>query len=210
MPSFGEASVVPAIYLLTMLGMPLWLIPITKMPAISHAIGQLMCFKKEKYWAMGGYEAVKNEVSEDVRIARLMKKHGGKVLFADLKQYASCRMYKDYSSAMGGISKNVFDYMNKNFALLLAGTIAVPLLFFVPILCSIWIPESLRAAQPYFWVHLMLMCYSFGLVTMERMLPWYLPFIYPVILINVLSLAWRAFRLFFTGKAIEWKGRMVK
>lgn len=210
MPSFGEASVVPAIYLLTMLGVPLWLIHLTKSPLLSHAIGQYMCFRKSKYEEIGGYAAVKHEVSEDIRIARLLKKKGGKVIFSDLKQYASCRMYKDYPSAMAGISKNVFDYMNKNFAFLLAVTIAVPLLFFVPIIGSIWMPSALKAAQPFFWTQIMMIFYSFGLVTMERMLPWYVPFVYPVILINVLSLAWRAFRLFLSGKAIEWKGRMVK
>lgn len=210
MPSFGEASVVSSIYLLTMLGVPLWLVHITKAPFLSHAIGQYMCFRNDKYQEIGGYAAVKHEVSEDVRIARLMKKSGGRVVFSDLKQYAQCRMYSDYQGAMAGISKNVFDYMNKNFAFLLAGTIAVPLLFFVPILCSTWMPSAFQAAQPFFRAQLIMIFYSFGLLAMERMLPWYLPFIYPVILINVLSLAWRAFRLFLSGKAIEWKGRMVK
>lgn len=210
MPSFGEASVVPAIYILTMLGVPLWLVHLTKTPMISHAIGQYMCFRASAYKALGGYSAVQREVSEDIRIARLLKKNGGKVVFSDLKQYASCRMYKDYASAMAGISKNVFDYMNKNFAFLLAATIAVPLLFFVPILCSIWMPESFHAARNFFLAHFMMMFYSWCLVVMERMLPWYVPFVYPVILVNVLSLAWRACRLFLTGKAIEWKGRMVK
>jgi len=208
--SFGEAEVVPALYLLTMVGMPLWLIHIVKSPLISHAIGQFMFFKTSIYEKIGGYGSVRHMVSEDVRIARLVKKSGGKILFTDLKAQASCRMYDNYKSAIAGLSKNVYDYLGKNFFVLLLGTIAVPLLFFVPIIGSFWVPAFMSQAQPYFRFHFMTLLYSWTLVTMERMLPWYVPFIYPLILINVLSTAWRAFRLFFTGKAIEWKGRMVK
>lgn len=208
--SFGETEVVPAIYLLSMIAMPLWLIHLTKSPVISHAIGQFMFFKTSSYEKIGGYASVKDKVSEDVRIARLLKKSGGKILFFDLKYHVSCRMYKSYKSAIAGLSKNVYDYLGKNFFVLLLGTIAVPLLFFVPIIGSFWVPPFLSPAQPYFRYHFMVLLYSWTLVALERMLPWYLPFIYPLVLINVLSTAWRAFRLFFTGKAIEWKGRMVK
>ena len=208
--SFGETEVVPAIYLLSMVAMPLWLIHITKSPLISHAIGQYMFFKTSVYKKIGGYASVRDKVSEDVRIARLLKKNGGKIFFADLKFQASCRMYDSYESAITGLSKNVYDYLGKNFLVLLLGTIAVPLLFFIPIVGSCWLPASLGPAQPFFRFHVMVTLYSWALLAMDRMLPWYLPFIYPLVLINVLSTAWRAFRLFLTGKAIEWKGRMVK
>lgn len=207
---FGEAMVVPALYLLSMVAMPLWLIHIVKAPIVSHAIGQIMLFRTSNYVASGGYQAVKNQVSEDIRIVRLVKKHGGRAVFADLKEEISCRMYKDYKSAIKGFSKNVYDYFNKNNLILTAATIAVPLVFFIPILGSMWLPAALMAAQPYFRLSCLAIIYAWGFVALERMLPWYIPFIYPVILVNVLSTAWRAYRLFKDGKAVEWKGRMVK
>ena len=208
--SFGEAEVVPSIYLLSMAAMPLWLIHLTKSPVISHAIGQFMFFKTSSYKKINGYASVRDKVSEDIRIVRLLKKSGGKILFTDLKNQASCRMYENYKSAITGLSKNVYDYLGKNFLILLLATIAVPLLFFIPIIGSFWLPAFLSPAQPYFRFHFMVMFYSWTLLTLDRMFPWYLPFIYPLIFINVLSTAWRAFRLFSTGKAVEWKGRMVK
>ncbi|HWR11841.1 MAG TPA: glycosyltransferase [Rectinemataceae bacterium] len=208
--SFGEGQVVPAIYLLTMVAMPLWLIHLTKTPIISHAIGQAMLFRTSMYEKLGGYDAVKDKVSEDVHMARLVKKHGGKVIFADLKDQITCRMYVDYRSAITGFSKNVYDYFNKNIFILVAVTALVPLIFFIPLLASCWLPASLIQAQPWFRLGCVVIFYAWGLVTLERALPLYIPFIYPLILINVLSTAWRARRLFSTGKAIEWKGRMVK
>lgn len=208
--SFGEAQVVPAIYLLSMIAMPLWLIHVVKSPLISHAIGQTMLFRASAYEKTGGYAAVKDKVTEDVRIARLVKKHGGKVIFADLKETVSCRMYKDYESAISGLSKNVYDYFNKNILVLLAATAAVPLVFFVPIIGAVWVPAFLAQAQPFFRLSCLVLLYAWAILTLERKLPWYIPLIYPLILVNVLSTAWRAARLFSTGRAIEWKGRMVK
>lgn len=208
--TFGEAEVVPSIYILTMIAMPLWLIHCTRQASISHAIGQFMLFKASSYKKIGGYGCVRDQVSEDVRIARHLKKNGGKLIFADLKQFVSCRMYEDYKSAIAGISKNVFDYFNKNFFILLAGTVAVPLFFFLPFIGLFFVPPGFESIQPFFHVSAIFTLYSWALVTAERMLPWYVPFIFPLILVNALSSAWRAFKTFLDGKAIDWKGRMVK
>jgi chlorobactene glucosyltransferase len=208
--TFGETAVVPSIYILTTHIMPLWLIPFTKSSAISHAIGQFMFFKTSKYREIGGYEAVKDQVTEDVRIARIMKKAGGKIFFGDFKAHVSCRMYTCYKDALAGISKNVFDYFNKNFFVLLGGTIAVPLIFFVPIISIFWLPTILAPIRPLLHTSLILTFSAWVFTTIERMLPWYTPFLYPLILVNVLSMAWRAFRVLLLGGAIEWKGRMVK
>jgi chlorobactene glucosyltransferase len=207
---FGRARVVPAIYLLTMLGVPLWLVHRTKSPAISHAIGQFMFFEAEGYRRLGGYGAVRDRVSEDVRIARLVKRSGGRVLFADLKAQVSCSMYDDYRSAVDGISKNVFDYFDKNAGLLAAATVAVPLFAFVPLVGSIWLPPALAGAQVWFRIDVFLSFGAWAIVAWERRLPWYLPLISPLVLTSALSAGWRAFRLFGEGKAVLWKGRMVK
>ncbi len=62
MPTFAEAAIVPSMYILTMLGMPLYLIPNTKSPLFSHAIGQFMLFKRSFFEKIGGYEKVKHEL----------------------------------------------------------------------------------------------------------------------------------------------------
>jgi chlorobactene glucosyltransferase len=189
---------------------PLWLVHRTKSPAISHAIGQFMFFEAEGYRRLGGYGAVRDRVSEDVRIARLVKRSGGRVLFTDLKAQVSCSMYDDYRSAVDGISKNVFDYVDKNVGLLAAATVAVPLFAFVPLVGSIWLPPALAGAQVWFRIDVFLSFGAWAIVAWERRLPWYLPLISPLVLTSALSAGWRAFRLFGEGKAVLWKGRMVK
>lgn len=142
MPTFAEAAVVPSIYILTMLGMPLYLIPWTKSPIISHAIGQFMLFRRSFFERIGGYETVKQRATEDVEMARVVKQHGGKIVFADLRDIVDCRMYTSYEEAIQGIAKNSYDYLGKNPIILFLGTVAVPLIFFIPIIvCFVDIPS---------------------------------------------------------------------
>jgi chlorobactene glucosyltransferase len=210
MPSFAEASVVPSIYLLTMLGLPLYLISGTKSPLMSHAIGQFMLFRRSFFEKIGGYEKVKHQATEDVKMARVVKKHGGKIVFADLRDMVDCRMYTTYKGAIRGIAKNAYDYLGKNLIILFLGTVAVPLIFFIPVIvCFVNIP-SLGPALPFLKASAILSFYTWALETIDRRLPWYVAFIYPLIFVNTLSSLWRGFRSVNKEGGIEWKGRKVK
>jgi hypothetical protein len=168
-----------------------------------------MFFRTDTYRRLGGYGSVRDKVSEDVRIARLVKRSGGKVLFADLKSQVSCSMYEDCQSPVDGMAKNVFDYVDKRTSLLAAATVAVPLFAFIPILASIWLPPQLEAARTWFRIDILFSLAAWTAVTLERRLPWYTPLISPLVLASALSAGWRARSLFRKGKSLLWKGRMV-
>lgn len=210
MPTFAEAAVVPSIYILTMLGMPLYLIPWTKSPIISHAIGQFMLFRRSFFERIGGYETVKQRATEDVEMARVVKQHGGKIVFADLRDIVDCRMYTSYEGAIQGIAKNSYDYLGKNPIILFLGTVAVPLIFFIPIIvCFVDIP-LLGPGLPFLRASAILSFCSWAFETIDRHLPWYVAFIYPLIFVNTLSSLWRGFHLVNKEGGIEWKGRKVR
>jgi hypothetical protein len=109
-----------------------------------------------------------------------------------------------------GLSKNVYDYFGKNQAVLIAATVGITIALLLPIPASLWLPAGFEATRLIFRLSCLLMFSAWLLLTFDRRLPWYLPFFYPILLINVLSTAWRAARLFSTGRAVEWKGRMVR
>jgi chlorobactene glucosyltransferase len=210
MPTFAEGTVVPSVYLLTMLGMPLYLIPSTKAPLISHAIGQFMLFRRSFFERIGGYEEVKHQATEDVKMARVVKAHGGKVVFADLRDIVDCRMYSSYREAIQGIAKNAYDYLGKNLIVLFLGTVAVPLIFFIPVIACIVPIPSFGPALPFLRASAILSFYTWVLETIDRRLPWYVAFIYPLVFVNTLSSLWRGFRLVNKEGGIEWKGRKVQ
>jgi hypothetical protein len=138
-----------------------------------------MLFKRSLLASLGGYSLLKDKVSEDVHMARLIKRQGGRTLFADLKAHVSCRMYKDYLSAIVGLSKNVYDYFGKNQAVLIAATVGITIALLLPIPASLWLPAGFEATRLIFRLSCLLMFSAWLLLTFDRRLPWYLPFFYP-------------------------------
>ncbi|MFQ5451437.1 MAG: glycosyltransferase [Nitrospinaceae bacterium] len=76
--------------------------------------GAFLMFKKEVYEKMGGHEAVKGEILEDVMLARLAKRAGFRLLVADAKPLFSIRMYHSLGEIWTGWKKNLFIAMKKS------------------------------------------------------------------------------------------------
>ncbi len=68
---------------------------------VSFANGQFMLMLRASYDAIGGHEAVKDRLCEDMEIARLMKERGMKPRISWGEDLAAVRMY----SSLGGIIK---------------------------------------------------------------------------------------------------------
>jgi chlorobactene glucosyltransferase len=103
--TIGSESVVVALMdqvLLTLL--PLKWVETKRNPAFAAANGQFMLFCGSTYdnW----HEKVKNEVVEDVAIAKLIKKSKGKVGTYLTRIMVHCRMYSGYLDAVEGFAKN--------------------------------------------------------------------------------------------------------
>jgi chlorobactene glucosyltransferase len=79
-----------------------------KPPQWRHAIanGQYLLFKREVYDALGGHEAVAEEVVEDLRLAQLLV-HGGWKLVVRSGRGLKTRMYRSIGDLIEGWSKNV-------------------------------------------------------------------------------------------------------
>ena len=75
-----------------------------------HHFFTCILIKKNVLESVGGYQSMKNVISEDVVLARLVKKYGYKTVFIDCKQAASCRMYNNYRESVQGLSKNIFSF----------------------------------------------------------------------------------------------------
>lgn len=93
--------------------MPFILIRHSKNPLFCTAIGQFLLFKREVYEEIGGHEAIKKEILDDIHISKQVKRHGFKFMVFDGKNNFYCRMYKNLREVIGGYSKvlsAVFDY----------------------------------------------------------------------------------------------------
>lgn len=75
------------------------------------ATGQFMLVRRDVYEAVGGHAAVRANICEDVALARLIKRTGGRVALHDGREAVSARMYTGWRSLWEGVAKNLVDML---------------------------------------------------------------------------------------------------
>lgn len=71
------------------------------------ANGQFMLFRREAYEALGGHEAVRDEIVEDLALAQLVKREGRQLRIRRADKDLATRMYRSLSQLVEGWSKNI-------------------------------------------------------------------------------------------------------
>ena len=87
---------IPVMYFIILSWLPLWWIQSSQKPRPSLAIGQFLLFTAEDYWRIGGHQAVKSRILEDVWLGIEITRHGGRHIAVDLSQVVSCNMHRDF------------------------------------------------------------------------------------------------------------------
>jgi len=210
MNTLGEHFIVPAIYIMSAMVLPLWLIAALRAPGLSFAIGQVIIFRRHAFEAIGGYSRVAGKITDDLAIARELKKAGFREVFLDLRRHVRCRMYDGYRASFNGISKNIYDIMRTR-TLLFAAAITLLVTFVVlPLaLLPIQILTGNPAMQRTFLCVLIFLA-AWALVLYDRGMRWWTPFLYPVLFLHLLYMAWWSFTQSTSGNGIVWKGRTLR
>ncbi len=215
--TFGEKITIPLIYLLTGLVIPLWMNNRSKVSIFASAIGQYIGVKASAFKSIGGYEKIKGYTTEDIYLAREMKKAGFKTVFIDAKKAATCRMYTNYDQSVRGISKNIFDFLGKNSFVMAFIVIAIFFFLVIPApLCIVQLFEMNYYNIMYFdtftfalVLNVVLSFLSWLMIFATRKIPIYIAFIYPLVHLNLLYIALVSWIRSEQGKGYVWKGRLV-
>jgi chlorobactene glucosyltransferase len=107
MGSFWERLLQPQFFTLLAARFPRAGIP-RKAHQWRHAIanGQYLLFRREVYESVGGHEAVRGEVVEDLRMAQLLVRGGWRLVVREGRELRT-RMYRSLSGLVEGWSKNI-------------------------------------------------------------------------------------------------------
>jgi len=141
-PTWWEKAVIPLVYANLARLYSFEEVSDPRSPAAA-ANGQYLLIRREVYERVGGHEAIRNEILEDVALAKRVKAAGGKLVFLPGAAWVRTRMYHTFSEMWRGWSKNLFLLYGRNTARLLravAGICAADLLpqvFFIILL--IWV-----------------------------------------------------------------------
>lgn len=204
--SFVERLVLPLLHLTYVAWLPLVLIHRTHDPRFLAANGQILAVTRDAYAAIGGFEAVRAEVVDDMAFCRNAKRERRTVLFADGARLGRCRMYGSASEVWKGFSKNLYEGLGESPVLL---AVVLGLYFSAFIL-----PYLLLAAAPFAPWLLAPALVGVGLNVALRALlavrfrhPPEGLLLHPVGVVLLLAIAVNSWR-WARGGTIEWAGRV--
>ena len=209
-PESIEYLLFPVMYLATSFLLPLWLFRHSRSYMFSHAIGQFFCVRNAVLKEAGGLAAVKDKINEDIQLARHLKNCGFKQVFLDAKKQILGNMYDSIPHAKMGVMRVIYEYFdNLVYPFLFMGFV---ILFFLllPPLVAIF---ALAAAAPWAWLcvlSVVLVLGAWSTTMIDRNIPWYTAFLYPIQFGWTLILSIRSIVLSKKGKGYLWKGRIVR
>lgn len=219
--TFWEKTVIPLVYyaLLSLLPVryvhkvPGWvpnmLKPLVR-PLFAAACGQCMAFKRSAYESIGGHASVKNEVVEDVALAKIIKQKGLKMKMYHGEASISCRMYTSGKELKEGFSKNFLAGFNYNIPFFLVMALLHLIVFIVPFVTlplgiAIWdLPLILISGL----CITIILFHRFILAVWFNWKPLY-AFLHPLGVLWFQQLGIKLIINHFSGKKNSWKGRTV-
>src|SRR5579875_1226788 len=122
-PAWWEKAVIPLVYVQLA---SLYRFDEVNDPAsrAAAANGQYILIRRRAYEGVGGHQAVREEVLEDVALARRVKDAGGRILFRPGADWIKTRMYHTFREMWRGWTKNLFLLYDGN-SWKIAGTLLV-------------------------------------------------------------------------------------
>ncbi|SMO78307.1 glycosyltransferase [Fodinibius sediminis] len=215
--TFWEKNVIPLIYmaLLTLLPVryvrraPRWIPPFlrkTVAPLFAAACGQFMAFKRESYEQVGGHRSVKDEIVEDVALAKNIKRSGLAMNMYHGSRVVSCRMYRTAQELWQGLRKNFLAGFSHHIPSFMFMALLHAVVFLLPVLS---IPLLYDRDQL-----LLLFSAAVLLMLLQRMIinrwfdwPMYYALLHPLGVGWFQLLGIQVLRDHLSREAPEWKGR---
>ena len=105
----------------------------TKNPYLSATYGQFMLFKKLSYERIGGHSKIKDNAVDDMELGRMVKSEGLVWNLLDSQGLVTSLPYESNSDALKGISRSVFPALNYHVSFLIAFSILLLGIAYIPI-----------------------------------------------------------------------------
>ena len=158
----------------------------------------------------GGFAAVKDKINEDIQLARHLKGRGYSQVFLDAKNQLLGNMYDSIPHAKMGVMRVIYEYFdNKVYPFLFMGFVMLSFLLLPPLVAIF----ALAAGAHWAWLCVLsvaLVFSAWSITMVNRSLPWYTAFLYPIQFGWTLILSYQSIVLSKKGKGYLWKGRIVR
>jgi len=209
--SWFERLVIPIISWAMLSLMPFGLAHRLRLPLLSFGIGQFMLFRRGAYVEMGGHAAIRDDVVDDLALARLCKTKGFRWRMVDGTERVYCRMYEDFSGVFHGMSKSIFPALYSRVAIFVAVFGIIGFVFLEPFIIIGLALEGVGAAPATVARALIVIALgvlSFVVAYVRFDIPWPRAFLYPLTVAAVVVIGAHSVVASLTGRAM-WKDRSL-
>ena len=217
--TWSEKLIIPMILLLGMVLFPIWALLILERCAArgwflprrirrhlpGAANGQFMFWKRSSYFAIGGHEAVRHHLVEDMALGREIVRRMGegmRLRNCESLRFATCRMYRSFDEVWEGFTKNIRAAFEDN----LAGFLFVGLIqaccFLLPFV-AIFFPHSPKSLV---FLEIALIFLIRAILTWRFQTSWLGLVLHPIGHALCLAIGVNSWRRARTG-GVRWKGR---
>jgi chlorobactene glucosyltransferase len=218
--SFWEKTVMPLVFTALSVGFsPRKVNDPKSRDAIAN--GQFIFIRRAVYDAIGGHQAVKDQIVEDKALAEKVKWSGRHLVIADGRGIARTRMYTDLPSMWEGWTKNIYLGLSDHPGLLLLGAFGALLALMAalvlpawPLLGLIlyangggWMAQAVIAEALLAWIYILVLRMKINhLMGISRWYALTTPLGAGVFAAMMLASAWKV----LSGQGVTWKGRNYK
>lgn len=134
--TFWECTVQPVMAYMIVLTYPHNLVNNPKSSRVV-ANGQFILFERNAYYNIGGHEAIKSEIVEDVELARLVKKNNLRYYIVIALYDMKTHMYHSLKDIWRGWGKSIYPYIKSSPIKLWLGLLLLFIVFFLPFISII-------------------------------------------------------------------------
>src|SRR5215510_2448533 len=198
--SFWERALMPMLNFVVFSLFPAPLSLVRDDASLGLVHGACILVERDGYQVVGGHAAVRDEIFEDQRLARLWREKGRRGLCLDGCGVVSVRMYSSLAGIWRGFQKNFFPAFRRESSfwgfLLLHASI-----FLAPFAMLVWI-----RAWP-MWLAVACALATRALLVLRFGHPWLSVLLHPLAESILLSIGLSSWLRCKSGRGVDWKGR---
>lgn len=205
--TIGEALFMPLIPFAFLCFLPFGLINRSKDERISAALGPFILINRDFYFEIGGHAAISGEVVDDIQLAQLTKRSGGRIELIDGFELVSVRFYQGLKQVWAGFSKNAYGAIGASPYIALGFLFLGALLFILPY--YLFITGLIHGY--WFWfpaIQVSMITLIRTILAIRFRMSFLLALLHPVSALLGLLVGLNSTRLAIGRKAIEWKERV--
>ena len=217
--SWAERLVVPMMNFAILAYLPELCVRYTPWKSFAAANGQCLAFRREAYAHCGGHAAVKEDIVEDVALARRTKAQGLRLVMALGEGQIGGRMYTSWYEVRSGFAKNILAGHGDRPAFLILSALFHWLVFVLPWL---WLALGITSGSGIPWTPLAMIALGMGVRALSAALPPELPaavalsqrlagaVLLPVSVVMMSIIAGQSLWWRYRHGGPQWKGRTVE